>query len=55
MWNEIVSGILVQGHGRNIFMKLFWNRSICSRGVVILRIFFYFSSGDHLVQWSGTV
>ena len=45
----------VEGHPRNIPVKLFRNPSSGSGEEVVNRFFSIFSSGGHLVQQSGTV
>ena len=47
---------LVEGHPRNISVKLFENWSIVLEGDIIYRFFFsIFSSGSYLVYRSGTI
>ena len=47
--------MLVEGHPRNLPVKLFQNRCTGKGGEVVKSFFSIFSSGGHLVQQSGTV
>ena len=50
-----ILAILVEGHPRNISVKLFWNRPIGLGEDVVLLVFSIFSSGGHFVQQSRTI
>ena len=45
---------MVEGHPRNLPVQLFQNRCTSSGRELVIS-FSIFSSGGHLVQWSGTV
>ena len=51
--SRTILAILVEGHWRNTSLQIFWNRAIGQERDVVWR-FSIFSSGGHLVQWSGT-
>ena len=46
---------LVEGHPKNISLKLFENRSFGIRSRYHFKSFLFFSSGSHLVYQSGTI
>ena len=50
-----ILAILVEGHPRNISVKLFWNQPIGLGEDVDLGVFSIFSSGGHFVQQSRTI
>ena len=51
----MILAILVEGHPRNISVKLFLKLGPWSRRRCHLKVFSIFSSGVHFFQWSGTI
>ena len=53
--SRTILAILVEGHPRNISVKLLLNQLIGLGEDVVLGVFSVFSSGGHFVQRSGTI
>ena len=54
-WSRIILATNVDGHLKDIFVKLFCNPTIGLGGDAIKMIFSILSSGIHIVQWSVTI